>query len=114
MCHSERSAEDRRMAMSKTKNLHAVELFMHGLVQKKRELTSGIFERSRRAKTPHPYVSLHFVRVCSANIAERSAEDKRRSSGKTMNLHAVELFWNGSVTKKRELASGIFERSRRA
>ena len=31
-----------------------------------------------------------------------------------MNLHAVELFWNGSVTKKRELASGIFDELRRA
>ena len=31
-----------------------------------------------------------------------------------MNLHAVELFWNVLVTKKRELASGIFDKSRRA
>ena len=37
-CHSERSAEDEWTARGKTKNLHAVELFSHGLVWKKREL----------------------------------------------------------------------------
>ena len=31
-CHSERSAEDERMARSKAENLHGVELFLHGLV----------------------------------------------------------------------------------
>ena len=32
VCHSERSAEDVQTARSKTKSLHGVELFLHGLV----------------------------------------------------------------------------------
>ena len=46
--------------------------------------------------------------------SERSAEDVQWSSDKTMFLHAVELFWNVLVTKKRELASGIFDELKRA
>ena len=56
-----------------------------------------------------PNVSLHFVRVCVANIAERSAEDMQMARSKTKSLHGVELFSTELGRKKRECASGIFD-----
>ena len=38
-CHSERSAEERQAVESKTKNLHGVELFLHGFSVKKARVT---------------------------------------------------------------------------
>ena len=46
------------MAMSKAMNLHAVELFMHGLVHKKRELYERNLRTIKASENPSQNVTI--------------------------------------------------------